>query len=151
MNSAGATHRPLAVVSLGGSRIDFGAGSLRLRNDASRVAFLILSRSSASSINERWHEGHRHEVVERFLGVAVRAAARSRPDWTYIRHHHLTHLHSRCSTDLGLMAADLLASKGHSVVLHARNAKRAKAARQGTARPRRSWSTTSRPSRAQRM
>jgi hypothetical protein len=37
---------------------------------------------------------------------------------------------SGSSTGLGLMAADLLASKGHSVVLHARNAKRAKAARQ---------------------
>jgi NAD(P)-dependent dehydrogenase (short-subunit alcohol dehydrogenase family) len=37
---------------------------------------------------------------------------------------------SGSSTGLGLMAADLLASKGHSVVLHARNAKRAEAARQ---------------------
>ena len=37
---------------------------------------------------------------------------------------------SGSSGGLGLMAADLLASKGHSVVLHARNAKRAEAARQ---------------------
>ncbi len=37
---------------------------------------------------------------------------------------------SGSSTGLGLMAADLLASKGHNVVLHARNAKRAEAARQ---------------------
>src|ERR1700692_4173010 len=36
----------------------------------------------------------------------------------------------RSSTGLGLMAADLLVSKGHSVVLHARNAKRAQEARQ---------------------
>jgi NAD(P)-dependent dehydrogenase (short-subunit alcohol dehydrogenase family) len=36
---------------------------------------------------------------------------------------------SGSSTGLGLMAADLLAAKGHSVVLHARNAKRAEAAR----------------------
>jgi NAD(P)-dependent dehydrogenase (short-subunit alcohol dehydrogenase family) len=37
---------------------------------------------------------------------------------------------SGSSTGLGLMAADLLASKGHGVVLHARNARRAEAARQ---------------------
>ena len=37
---------------------------------------------------------------------------------------------SGSSTGLGLMAADLLVSKGHSVVLHARNAKRAEAVRQ---------------------
>ena len=36
---------------------------------------------------------------------------------------------SGSSTGLGLMAADLLAGKGHSVVLHARNADRAEAAR----------------------
>jgi NAD(P)-dependent dehydrogenase (short-subunit alcohol dehydrogenase family) len=36
---------------------------------------------------------------------------------------------SGSSAGLGLMAADLLARKGHSVVLHARNAKRAEAAR----------------------
>ena len=36
---------------------------------------------------------------------------------------------SGSSTGLGLMAADLLVSKGHSVVLHARNAKRAEAVR----------------------
>ena len=35
---------------------------------------------------------------------------------------------SGSSTGLGLMAADLLTGKGHSVVLHARNAKRAEAA-----------------------
>jgi hypothetical protein len=39
---------------------------------------------------------------------------------------------SGSSTGLGLMAADLLVSKGHSVVLHARNAKRAEAVRQET-------------------
>ncbi|HLY88198.1 MAG TPA: SDR family NAD(P)-dependent oxidoreductase [Acetobacteraceae bacterium] len=37
---------------------------------------------------------------------------------------------SGSSTGLGLMAADLLVGKGHSVVLHARNAERAEAARQ---------------------
>jgi NAD(P)-dependent dehydrogenase (short-subunit alcohol dehydrogenase family) len=37
---------------------------------------------------------------------------------------------SGSSTGLGLMAANLLASKGHKVVLHARNAKRADEARQ---------------------
>jgi NAD(P)-dependent dehydrogenase (short-subunit alcohol dehydrogenase family) len=37
---------------------------------------------------------------------------------------------SGSSTGLGLMAADLLASKGHSVVVHARNAERAEAASQ---------------------
>ena len=37
---------------------------------------------------------------------------------------------SGSSAGLGLMAANLLASKGHSVVLHARNAKRAETARQ---------------------
>ncbi len=37
---------------------------------------------------------------------------------------------SGSSAGLGLMAADLLASKGHGVVLHARTAKRADAARQ---------------------
>ena len=37
---------------------------------------------------------------------------------------------SGSSTGLGLMAADLLVSKGHNVVLHARNAKRADEARQ---------------------
>jgi NAD(P)-dependent dehydrogenase (short-subunit alcohol dehydrogenase family) len=37
---------------------------------------------------------------------------------------------SGSSTGLGLMAADLLVSQGHSVVLHARNAERAEAARQ---------------------
>ena len=37
---------------------------------------------------------------------------------------------SGSSAGLGLMAADLLVSQGHSVVLHARNAKRAQAARQ---------------------
>ena len=37
---------------------------------------------------------------------------------------------SGSSAGLGLMAADLLAGQGHSVVLHARNAKRAEAARQ---------------------
>ena len=36
---------------------------------------------------------------------------------------------SGSSTGLGLMAADLLVSKGHSVVLHARNAERAEEAR----------------------
>ena len=37
---------------------------------------------------------------------------------------------SGSSAGLGLMAADLLAGQGHGVVLHARNAKRAEAARQ---------------------
>ena len=37
---------------------------------------------------------------------------------------------SGSSTGLGLMAADLLASQGHSVVVHARNAKRAEGTRQ---------------------
>ena len=37
---------------------------------------------------------------------------------------------SGSSAGLGLMAADLLAGQGHSVVLHARNAKRAETARQ---------------------
>ena len=37
---------------------------------------------------------------------------------------------SGSSTGLGLMAADLLAGQGHSVVLHARSAQRAEAARQ---------------------
>ena len=37
---------------------------------------------------------------------------------------------SGSSAGLGLMAADLLTSQGHSVVVHARNAKRAEAARQ---------------------
>ena len=36
---------------------------------------------------------------------------------------------SGSTTGLGLMAADLLASQGHRVVLHARNANRAEAAR----------------------
>jgi NADP-dependent 3-hydroxy acid dehydrogenase YdfG len=36
---------------------------------------------------------------------------------------------SGSSAGLGLMAANLLANKGHSVVLHARNAERAEAAR----------------------
>ena len=37
---------------------------------------------------------------------------------------------SGSSTGLGLMAGELLINQGHSVVLHARNAKRAEAARQ---------------------
>ena len=37
---------------------------------------------------------------------------------------------SGSSTGLGLMTADRLVSQGHGVVLHARNAKRAEAARQ---------------------
>jgi NAD(P)-dependent dehydrogenase (short-subunit alcohol dehydrogenase family) len=37
---------------------------------------------------------------------------------------------SGSSTGLGLMAADLLVRKGHAVVLHARNAKRAQEARE---------------------
>ena len=41
---------------------------------------------------------------------------------------------SGSSTGLGLMAADLLISQGHNVVLHARNAKRAEEARQALPR-----------------
>ena len=44
------------------------------------------------------------------------------------RPHYVAHFISGSPTGLGLMAADLLVSKGHSVVLQARNAERAEEA-----------------------
>ena len=56
---------------------------------------------------------------------------------------------SGSATGLGLMAGELLASQGHQVVLHARNANRAEDARR--ALPQAEGSATSKPSPAPRM